>query len=268
MEKRTLIFFLLLIGVLGCEESREPTWSERLKARMALDSAGQSDSQVVGDTVVQAYVRGNAPTPFLRLGDGEVLNPLGKRMLIALNDSVKLTLVPIEHVYEGQVVFIRSYQLCVEVKQKITSFLVINGAWIDNDESGYEKEIRFLKAPYAFLRDLDNDGELELILKDRQHNGNMYNAGVEHIFRLHGGRISYLGKHEYVGISPFDEKFILREWDPGTWMVQCFVADDKEGKNRRKIGSYLLRLGDEGLEAIKPQIVDEEYGSVLVETEV
>lgn len=60
----------------------------------------------------------------------------------------------------------------------------INGKWMNNNEAGFEDEHKLLTKPLIDFIDIDNDGINEIVIKERVHNGNIYNAVISHYFGL------------------------------------------------------------------------------------
>jgi len=60
----------------------------------------------------------------------------------------------------------------------------INGKWMENNEAGFNKENRLLSSPLIFFEDINQDGKKEIAVKERVHDGNVYNAVVTNYFSL------------------------------------------------------------------------------------
>ncbi|MGB8190383.1 MAG: hypothetical protein WCF67_00630 [Chitinophagaceae bacterium] len=60
----------------------------------------------------------------------------------------------------------------------------INGKWMENNEKGFHNEDRMNEKPLISFKDIDGDCKNEVIVQERAHNGNIYNAVIYHYFVL------------------------------------------------------------------------------------
>lgn len=69
---------------------------------------------------------------------------------------------------------------------KITTTIspIINGKWMENQERGFSKNIHFLENPLIYFQDINHEGKKDIIVKERAHNGDVYNAEVDHVYSL------------------------------------------------------------------------------------
>lgn len=216
------IFPILLAQLPGCQESTHTFWQNRsLIDTEAFVSLLESDTGLNADLV-----------------PGEVIDSVGIRKAIQLDEYSSIWLVPVK-----QRVLQRYWMVLIQ-KGSISSFLPIKGAWIDNREEGYNKGFRFLQPPLFEWKDLDGDGEKELIIKDRQHNGTLYNTAVKHLFRVRNESLKYLGAFEYITHLPIEEKFLVRTWakENGVLKIRVFLKKNLASLEGREVGNYQLHI--------------------------
>lgn len=59
---------------------------------------------------------------------------------------------------------------------------VFFAGWMLDDEAGFEPMYRLIRKPYTGFEDVDGDGQPELFVKERIHNGNLINGVVTHYY--------------------------------------------------------------------------------------
>jgi hypothetical protein len=162
------------------------------------------------------------------------------KVLWSINDSIDIFSIPIQ----GHPIR-KDYILCVASNKNLYSSIRLNGNWINNDE--FEDSFIFLSKPLIYAKDITNNGMPELIIKDRQHNGNMYNAAVKHIYSLSDLKIRYIGKFEYVSYLPFEDEYLIRFWDGQSNNVEVYLKKSLHTQDSIKVGSYKLEIKEGSL---------------------
>lgn len=175
-------------------------------------------------------------------------------VVLPLNDSVNLISIPIQ----GHPVR-NDYILCVVSDQILFSSIRLNGNWINNDELGFEESFRFLSKPLIYTENITHSDVPELIIKDRQHNGNMYNVAVKHIFSLKNLNIKYLGKYEYITHLPFEDEYLVRFWDRQSSVVKVYLKKSLNAEDSIKVGSYKLEIIKDSLYYHDIKVVLQEF---------
>lgn len=157
-------------------------------------------------------------------------------------------------------------------KEVTVSAPEINGKWMQNDGEWHESVRRLLVKPMIQFRDIDGDSRDELIVRERAHNGNMYNAVVMHYYTL--DRTMQL--NELLAIE--ERSICLQDDIEGK---ECFIERTlvATGKNEWKlnvthtcdggsgavaIGSLLLKRVNGVIAITGKKAIDERYESWLV----
>jgi len=180
--------------------------------------------------------------------------------LETLSDQISIWLIPVKDP------MVKNYLLLLADTSKVLSFVKVKGVWIDNDETEYEDEFRFLSKPLIYREDITNDNQQELVIKDRQHIGNVYNAAVKHFFTLKNIEIKYLREFEYISHLPIEDKFLMRYWDTQTGIVDVFVKDNLQSKDSLRVGSYSMKTENDTLSKGNPKIILSDYEGVIFST--
>jgi hypothetical protein len=60
----------------------------------------------------------------------------------------------------------------------------ILGNFMEDGESTFDKQARLLSKPLIHFEDINHDGKKYIVIKEREHNGTVYNAVVEHYYSL------------------------------------------------------------------------------------
>lgn len=61
---------------------------------------------------------------------------------------------------------------------------IINGKWMDNREEGFDSSVHLLSGHMSYFKDVDHDGKIDFIVKERVHNGTVYNGVIEHAYYI------------------------------------------------------------------------------------
>jgi hypothetical protein len=165
-----------------------------------------------------------------------------KNEIILINDSIRIVSIPIE----GNPIR-KDYILYVISDKKLFSATRINGNWIDNNELEFEENFRFLSKPLIYLEDVSNDGTPELIIKDRMHNGNLFNAASMHIFSLNNMMIKYIGAFEYISYLPIENEFMVRYWNTQLNTVNVYLKKELYSNDSIKVGTYKMSIKENTL---------------------
>lgn len=137
------------------------------------------------------------------------------------------------------------------------SLAIINGKWMDNNEEGFD--MKFLEKPLIFFQDINNDNKNEIVIKERAHNGNIYNAEIWNYFELDKTlNLKKILAVEVKQLSIFDECLITRSYDSGTITANLNCED-----GMRNIGQVSLEIGDSV--RIKNKIINiPPYGGMVI----
>lgn len=113
------------------------------------------------------------------------------------------------------------------------------------EDSTWHEPIRLLQGAKLSLRDLDGDEWPELIVKERLHNGTLYDAVVARIYHVDPATLSlhYTFSIEEISWLPFDEAYVKRILQGKE--VHVYLTKDKNGKGEF-IGRYSLDPGHGG----------------------
>ncbi len=174
--------------------------------------------------------------------------------LTAINDSVRILSIPIE----GHPIR-KDYILFVVSDSKVFSSIRVNGNWIDNDERGYSEEFRFLSEPLVYLDDVNNDEIPELVIKDRMHNGSLFNAASKHIFSLDSLQIQFVGTFEYVSHLPIENEFLVRYWDTQSGRVDVYLKEELHSHDSIHIGKFVMTVEDVSLKYDDVQVFLDDF---------
>jgi len=158
------------------------------------------------------------------------------QLIIKLNDSIDVIKIPI--INESG----RFYLLTVVSDYEVYSYFKVKSSWLDNDETTFHERLKLIEEPYCELLDLNQDGYLELLIKDRQNIGNVYEAAITHVFLINDFKLKYTGGFEYISYLPFDEQYLVRKWDYKNNKVDVFLMDSLASKNNIRIGDFFLSI--------------------------
>lgn len=180
--------------------------------------------------------------------------------LDTVSKFVSLWLIPTEEP------ILKYYLLALLDSSNVLSCIKIKAEWIDNDENEYVNRFRFLSPPLIYMEDITGDGNVELVLKDRQHIGNVYNAAVKHYFSLNNMKIKYIGSFEYISYLPVEEKYLVRSWDSKSKIVNVFLKKRIYSNDSVAVGNYKMEIRSDTIYQYDFQTLLLSYEQVLLST--
>lgn len=175
-------------------------------------------------------------------------------LVVFIDDNIKILSIPIQ----GHPVR-NDYILFVASDKKLFSSIRVNGNWIDNDELGFAEDFRFLSKPLIYIEDITTDGFPELIIKDRMHNGNLYNAATKHIFGLNNMHIKYIGGFEYISHLPVEDEFMVRHWNIQSNTVSVYLKNKLHSADSIIVGTYKIDIKTDTLYHYDIKVVSEDF---------
>ena len=135
------------------------------------------------------------------------------------------------------------------------------GAWGDSDD--------VIPKPYVTYEDLDHDGNVELVVRERAHNGTSYNASIRHYYRIDPNL-------DLWPMLAVEEKSYQDVRPEGTWLLRSvrFVSQDSlmlitnlksPGHPEREVGELLLTKNQTfGYHVVSTRLLDSTYRNVLI----
>lgn len=139
----------------------------------------------------------------------------------------------------------------------------INGKWMENGEAGFNPKSRLVKGKMIDFFDLNQDGQNEITVKERVHNGNMYNAVIVKYFAVD---IATMAITPVMTLESVQQDFlsdclitrVLKNETIYTYR-HCSVMDEE------KLGEVYLACNNLNNIVIKEKnIMNEEYEGLLV----
>lgn len=146
--------------------------------------------------------------------------------------------------------------------------ILISEGVLINDESGFKEKLRLLTQPFIFLNDIDGDSSLELVIKDRVHNGNVYNAVKEIYFKIDSQTFNlkpwfFIESVSYDFLSHY---YINRKLSNGNTVIVFYSATkDSLGK---EIGSFSLKFLDDTVVFVNEKIINPEFSHILISSDL
>lgn len=143
----------------------------------------------------------------------------------------------------------------------------IYAKWMDGDWGGH------LTLPLIRFKDIDRDGEPEMVIQERVHNGTVYNAVLYHFYRINTDlNTTHIFAYEtdlFDFRSEDENDRINRQiiaLGNGCIRVDVFVEKPGQKTARKKVGEYtMIRSGKStGYKIIKKVCLDEKYAWLLV----
>jgi hypothetical protein len=126
-----------------------------------------------------------------------------------------------------------------------------------------------LQRPFVTFEDLDHDAQLELVVRERSHNGTVYNAAVRHYYRIGSDLALFpmlaLEEKSYQDVAPRDTWLTrtVRYVSLDTLLLAAFVT--VPGAGPRKVGEvFLAKNKTFGYHIAERRVVDKKYECCLV----
>lgn len=143
--------------------------------------------------------------------------------------------------------------------KKIVSkgYVSINGKWMNNNEAGLS--LKLLTPPLIFFNDFNSDGVKDIVIKERVHNGNMYNAAVWNYITIDSDMM--IKKRLFIEaryMSIIDECLIERTYDNSEIKINKVC-----GIQSSEIGRVFLNIGD-SVSIIRQVLRAPEYEGMLI----
>lgn len=137
----------------------------------------------------------------------------------------------------------------------------INGKWMDNNEEGFNKKFKLLKGKQLFFANVLTQNQIEFSIKERVHNGNVYNAVISKYYYLKENlelcRIICL---ESISYSPFDNCSIERSITKGN----CLQVESQCEGSRKLIGKVYFKIADNNIAVEKKIELLHGYKEILI----
>lgn len=126
---------------------------------------------------------------------------------------------------------------------------------MENNESGFSEENRLINENLLEIKDIDNDNNNEILIRERMHNGTAVNTVNLHYYKIIDNELIKLFTIEESTVIPMSENSILRRKLDGN---KVFVSDEKN----RPIGKYTIDLKSGKISNIK--IYDYRYERYII----
>ncbi|TKG88129.1 hypothetical protein EYV94_27580 [Puteibacter caeruleilacunae] len=137
---------------------------------------------------------------------------------------------------------------------------IINGKWMENNEAGFNPKYKLLRKPLISFSDIDGDDRNEILMKERVHNGSIYNAVICHYYSID----NFMNLKELICIEsryvcPFENCIVNRSFKNDT-----IISEIRDGKEKlRIIGKVKITFSD-SVEMGRKFSYDEKYEDLLV----
>ena len=177
----------------------------------------------------------------------------GIRKLGEIDNTLSVWLVPMNEE------ILKNYFLVLEKNNTLISYIKVKGNWIDNDETKFDKNFRFLKTPFIYFQDLNKDSIPECIIKDRIHIGNLHNTAIKHIYSLKEDKITHLSDFEYIKHLPVEDKYLFRIWDYKKNEVKIYLKNSLDSKDSIEVGSFNMFIEKDTLKTQNIKILNIDY---------
>ena len=160
------------------------------------------------------------------------------------------------------------FLLADKIERKVSENIPsINGKWMENNEEGFEGSNRLLTKPLLYFKNLP-DGKRYLFIKQRAHNGNLYNAVIDHMFSIDTHlNFERVFCFESVCLDSFDNCLITRKLNKNVLSVDIKCNNTKTKKiaevsldflSKKKIINKKVYLSKYAESIISGSVVDDE----------
>ena len=99
--------------------------------------------------------------------------------IITYSEKIHLYVCKIKYIYAIEYIVILHNNVLNKVSDKVID---INGTFSDNNENGFV--VKLINKPLLEIVDIDGDGNKEVLIRERKHNGTSYNAVVAKYYKI------------------------------------------------------------------------------------
>ena len=178
---------------------------------------------------------------------------------ISVSNSVLLYCCKFKN-FTGQ--FLDVFFMEDSVSKKISKkHFIINSTWMENNEAGFDEQSRLLDTSIFYFRRTSDDGNVKFVIRERVHNGNFYNAVIDHYFQIDLYKIEFIHivNIESKFISPIDGCLINRVFDGK--QIRCYLKC--RDKSEEFIGSSEILYGKK-FKILSRKIENAMYSKMLI----
>lgn len=264
--------FLCVVWMLGCRhDDHHSTGQEHADTRILpkevcsspMDSIQEAKMIVVPaaqDKLIRERLR-TFCSSYLMLDASEswALDNIECKLMVNYLDSYWV--VPIS----SSQIAVQDYLLTYVHDGRIVATTRIPAHWIENDESLYPEDRKFIIPPLFRVEDMNHDGEVELLIKDRRHNGNTVDVAVELIFGVRGKSLKLLGRFEYLCDDWSRESYLVRTWSTHEDSIAVYAGQCPFPKEKQFIGSFKAHWALDTVLFRDPQVKEKKYADVLIQ---
>lgn len=138
------------------------------------------------------------------LGNEKIIDDERKKIFQINNDSLVINTIPIK-----DSIFTTGFVLELSNKQnKVLDNMRIQEGWINNDESGFDKNFRLLEYPLISCVNINKDYYIKF--SQRYHNGNACDGVLIHFVYFDDKKMKYIGSFEKITYLPLEDKYLVR----------------------------------------------------------
>lgn len=137
----------------------------------------------------------------------------------------------------------------------------IDGKWMESNEKGFNENHKLITEPLIYFSDFNDDNKNEIIIKNRVHNGNIYNAVIENIYTISSDlKIDSLLFLETKYEDIFRQCLIVRDYSlKKNELKTSLICDDT-----LTIGYSKLSITYNGVEITDSTLLIPEYENLLI----
>ncbi|MEZ4884905.1 MAG: hypothetical protein R3E32_09285 [Chitinophagales bacterium] len=138
----------------------------------------------------------------------------------------------------------------------------INGKWMENNEAGFRFESRLLEEPLLYFKDINEDSKKEIVIKERVHNGTVYNGVIENYYSVDNDmnmNLSAAIETKYIDLH-YDDCLIIRDLEKGVIKVRLKCKDSEI----IDIGEVYLSYEESKVQIDSSKLFIEEYEELLI----
>lgn len=248
LQEITFILFIGLI-IINCKSTPNSTGSNiKNKAKKAVQGIDHVFSPTDTNNLIFVQIPERVKNRIDSILQEQPSSNLEEVYQINYNDSISIFVAKTNDVFKGRQCYIIAFDSSRKIETKAPP--CINSKWLANNEIGFKERFKLYKKPFISFRDIDSDGTLEISVKERVHNGNIYNALLNKFFRLD---LSTMQMNLFLVL---EEKYI--HFMDNTCVFERFIDNEKlivkkdcHEKSSEKIGSALLKFEKNKVELIE-----------------
>jgi hypothetical protein len=155
-----------------------------------------------------------------------------------------------------------------DVNDKVTQIPPsINGKWMSKNEGGFKEQYKLLKAPLISFEDIDNDFNKEIIVKERLHNGSIYNAVIQNYFKVDLVNLSLTRIFclEIQAFHPFDNQISVYRQFKNNTIYTKLISNKNDGlRDTSEIGTIKVNFIDGHINMGEENLSNSIYGRLLI----